>query len=79
MDARGWLGRADTVLDPMGDATFKAGFSGLGVLDRGTGGREREGGATLELMLLFSPTLEGVRIRVPGVRPRRGIPSMAGS
>lgn len=79
MDALGWVGRADTVLDPMGDDTLKLGFSGLGVLDRGTGGREREGGATLELMLLFKPTLEGVLIRVPGVRPRTGIPSMAGS
>lgn len=79
MDALGWVGRADTVLDPMGDGTLRLGFSGLGVLDRGTGGREREGGATLELILLFKPTLEGVLMRVPGVRPRTGILSMAGS
>lgn len=73
------MGRADTVLDTMGDATLKLGFSGLGVLDGGLGWRERERGVALELILLFSPTLEGVLIRVPGVRPRTGTLSMAGS
>lgn len=32
-----------------------------------------------ELELLFKPTLEGVLKRVPGVRPRTGNLSMAGS
>lgn len=72
------MGRAEDVVDTMGDATAKLGFSGLGVLDRGTRPREREEeAAALASALLFKPTLEGVLKSVPGVRPRTGKVSTA--
>lgn len=77
--ARDWGVRAEIVLDPLGDAIVKLGFSGLGVLERVTRPCERGGGAILELILPFKPTLDGVLRSVPGVRPRTGRSSMAGN
>lgn len=73
---RAWLGRAATALGPMGDAAVKPGFSGLGVLERGIA---MPGDTILEGALAFSPTLEGLRMRVLGIRPRAGVLSIGGS
>lgn len=76
-DGLGCSGRVDSVFDPMGDEMSSFGFSGLGVLARGT--RTLDGDAILDRTLAFSPTLEGVRNRVLGARPRPGELSMEGN
>lgn len=72
-DGRAWTVRADCVLDPfVGVPALRLGFSGLGVRERGS--RALEGDAILERKVPFNPTVEGVFIKVPMVRPRTGVP-----
>lgn len=75
-DGRAWTVRADNVLDPaIGVAASTLGFSGLGVRERGS--RALEGDASWERILPFNPTVEGVFINIPIVRPRLGVVSGA--
>lgn len=68
--------RADNVLDPVIDMlALRLGFSGLGVRDRDS--RALDGEAIFERKLPLSPTVEGVFISVPIVRPRTGVVSGA--
>lgn len=77
-EGRAWTVRADSVLDPaIGIPALRLGFSGLGVRERNS--RALEGDAILERKVPFSPTVEGVLINVPIVRPREGGVSGAGS
>lgn len=55
------------VFGAMGDASVNSGFSGLGVLERGTS--MLEGAAMVDCMFPLSPDFEGFRITVPEVRP----------
>lgn len=76
-DGLGCSGRAGSIFDATGDATSSFGFSGLGVLARGT--RTLDGDAILDRTLAFSPTFDGVRNRVLDVRPRPGELSIEGN
>lgn len=64
------------VLGLMGDAEVKLGFSGLGVFERGID--MPEGDTIWERALAFSPTFEGIRMRVLGICPRAGVLSIGG-
>lgn len=73
---RPWLGRAATVLGPLGDATDSDGFSGLGVLERRI--VMPDGDTILLFALALRPILEGVRMSVLGVPPALAALSIGG-
>lgn len=75
-DGRAWTVRAASVLDPVGDKlALRLGFAGLGVRERDS--RAECGDAILERRFPFNPTVDGVFIKVPIVRPRIGVVSGA--